>query len=310
MKLRPQALNPGSIIGVISPASPITKDNIDSFEDGLIKLKRLGYKIILGKHTYYNYGYLAGTDKQRAYDLMEMFNNKDVSAIICSRGGYGTERLISNIDLDVVIKNPKIFIGYSNITFLLNVFSQYADIITFHGPMVKDIGTDITGYNVNFLIKTIALQKDTYRISPSTCSKFMSLVPGKCTGTLIGGNLTTFISSLGTRYEIDTTGKILLLEDVGESAYRIDRMLTILKNLGKLDDCSGIIIGDFVNCEESYGRSVFDVFNDILVPLGKPTIYNVPVGHGHYNVTMPIGAKIELDAISRTITVLEPVVML
>ncbi len=310
MKLRPQALKPGNIIGVISPASPITKDNVDSFEEGLIRLKGLGYKILLGKHTYYNNGYLAGTDKQRAYDLMEMFNNKDVSAIICSRGGYGTERLINNIDLDVVVKNPKIFIGYSNITFLLNVFSQYADIITFHGPTVKDIGTDTEGYNVNFLINTITLQKNTYRISPSTCSKFISLVSGKCTGILMGGNLTTLISSIGTCYEVDTKGKILLLEDVNESAYRIDRMLTILKSSGKLDDCSGIIIGDFTNCENSYGRSVFDVLNDILVPLGKPAIYNVPAGHGHYNVTLPIGARIELDSISRTITVLESVVML
>lgn len=308
MSIKPSALKKGGCIGIISPAGPITKEHLLDFEASLLKLKKLGYKIVLGRYAYNNCGYLAGTDNQRASDVVNMFRNKAIDAIFCSRGGYGSERIINYIDLELIKNNPKIFVGYSNITFLLNIFYQTCGFITFHGPMVKDFSHDDTNCNLNNMLATITSMKNLYEIHSINSSKHKNLISDKVRGILVGGNLCTLISTLGTNYEIDTKDKILFIEDIDESAYSVDRMLTQLKNAGKLDTCAGFIIGEFTKCEDSSGRTVNDVIRNILKPLAKPIIYNTQAGHGIFNVTLPIGAEIEMNPKNNMITVLESVV--
>lgn len=306
--IKPKALRKGDTIGVISPAGPITGGHIKHLEDGLMKLKNLGYKIVLGHYIYNSRGYLAGNDVQRAYDLMQMFARKDVQAIFCSRGGYGTERLVDFLNIDIIKENPKILAGFSNITFLLNLFYQSAGLITFHGPMIRKLGTEKEDCNLDFMLDVLTEKRESFEISVPTSSSFNVLVPGKSTGILVGGNLTTLISTLGTKYEIDTNGRILLLEDVDEPAYAIDRMLTLLKNSGKLDRCLGIILGEFTNCEDSCGRNVDSISREIICPLGKPAVHCTAIGHGRYNITLPVGALVKMDTAAGSIRVLEPVV--
>ena len=308
MTLKPQALKKGDTIGVISPAGPLSKTSIEEFQNGILKLRNLGYNVIFGKYTYYDCGYLAANDRQRADDLMNMFSDKEVTSIFCSRGGYGTERLIDYIDLEVIKKNPKIFVGYSNITFLLNVFYQFSNLITFHGPMVKEFASNKHEYNFHHLMQSISFKREAYAIPNTYHNNFKCLVQGKVKGNLIGGNLSTLICTLGTKFEIDTKDKILLLEDIDEPAYSVDRMLTHLRNSGKLADCSGIILGDFTNCEDSNGVNIETLFKDIFSSLGKPIVYNINSGHGYYNFTLPIGAEVEIDTTNKSIIVCEPVI--
>lgn len=308
MPIKPKALQKGDSIGVISPAGPITKESISDFEFGLVKLKKLGFRVVLGRHTYFNYGYLAGKDTQRAYDLIDMFRNKDIKAIICSRGGYGTERLVDFLDLEVIKNNPKIFVGYSNISILLNLFFSHANLITFHGPMIKEFGPECLDFNINCLFDTISQVREKYDIVPVSFNKSTSTSQQKASGKLVGGNLSTIIGLLGTRYEIDTKGNILFLEDIDEPAYSVDRMLTHLKNSGKLNECSGFIVGDFTNCDDSNEKGVYEVIRETLNRLGKPVLYNVRSGHGRYNTTLPIGANVEINCLPGIISVLEPVV--
>ena len=304
----PKLLKQGDLIGIISPAGPITKYSINDFQNGLSKIKKLGYKVLLGKFAYNDFGFLAGNDKQRAFDLNNMFKNQEVKAILCSRGGYGTERLVDYIDFDIITNNPKIFMGYSNISFLLNLFYKMSDLITFHGPVVKDLGSYDSDFSINQLFNTITTIRETHELPAFTSGDFRSLVEGRTIGRLAGGNLTTIISTMGTKFEICTKNKILLIEDVDEPAYSVDKMLTLLKNSGKLDICSGIIVGEFTNCQDSYGTSVQDVIKERLIPLRKPLICNAAIGHGQHNITLPLGALVELDATSNAITILEPVV--
>lgn len=307
MPVIPKALPSQGTIGIVSPASPLTKQKIIDFDKGILKLQSLGYKVILGEHVYYSNYYLAGSDKERAYDLMNMFCNPDIDAIICSRGGYGCVRLIDYIDIEIIKKNPKIFAGYSDITFLLNLFFEFAELITFHSPMIMNLNPNKPDFNLECLIKTISdgiypgiIQQ------PENCAN--TFIPGIAVSRLIGGNLSTIVSTIGSKYEINTQNKILFIEEVEEETYKIDKMLTILKNTNKLGCCTGFIIGDFVDCNYSYCKSCYDVIKEFIEPLGKPTIMNFRAGHGYYNTTLPIGALIKLDAGSCSITVLDPVI--
>ena len=308
MPIRPRALPPNGTIGLVSPASPLTKDKVDNFEEGIANLKKLGYRIVLGKFVYNNNYYLAGTDKQRAYDLMDMFGNPAIDAIICSRGGYGAERLMEHIDIDFIKNNPKIFVGYSNISFLLNTFYQYADIITFHGPMVMNFTSNKPCFNLECLHRTITNEIYSGIVPQPIPDKPYTLVPGKAIGRLIGGNLSTIMSTIGTEFEIDTHDKIFFIEEVDEESYKIDKALTTLKNSHKLDCCAGFIIGDFTDCKASYDRTFHEVISEFIEPLGKPAITGFKAGHGLYNITLPIGALIEIDSTLGLITVMESVV--
>ena len=306
--IKPKALRPGDTIGIISPASPIEEKYKDSFEKGVNVLRKLGYNVKIGSQALKQNGYLAGSDEQRASDLMEMFVDKNVNAIICSRGGYGSERLLRYLDFETIAKNPKIFAGYSNISILLNIFSQYAGFITFHSPMIINFGDSSDEYNTKNLINTISLYQSKFILGKKAEGKGQSKYHYKASGQLFGGNLATIIGTIGTKYEIKTENSILFIEEVSEQTYSIDRMLTLLKNAGKLESCNGFILGDFTDCIDSSGKTVRDVINDIIIPLGKPVILSFRCGHGPVKATLPFGTTVEINTRTGIVTALEPVI--
>ncbi|MDF2883821.1 MAG: peptidase LD-carboxypeptidase [Clostridiaceae bacterium] len=295
-----------STIGLVSPAS---WEKVDTIKSNIEVIKSLGFKIKEGKHIYDKYGYLCGSDKDRADDIMDMFLDKDVDMILSIRGGYGTMRILPLINTNIVINNPKIFGGFSDITTLLNYFASKCNLTTFHCPMVSSNLND--KFTLESFLNTLLYGDKPYSIKnpdgfPSKC-----IFPGTVEGRLVGGNLSLICSTLGTPYEIDTKDNILFIEDVKEEPYRVDRMLTQLLLAGKLDQCAGFILGQFTNCElPHYERSLTleQVFEDTLFPLKKPTLINFMSGHSYPKLTLPIGAMVNLNSKTGVISTLEPVV--
>jgi muramoyltetrapeptide carboxypeptidase len=294
-------------IGVISPAGPETMEFICEHID---ILRGMGFKVKEAEHLYDRQGYLAGSDLDRANDLMNMFKDSEVDVIICFRGGYGTMRILPLIDYNIIINNPKIFVGYSDITTLLNYFSQKCGLITFHGPMVNSNLED--KYTFKSLMKNLMLGNEPYCITNPPESPFLFHgINSPVIGPLVGGNLTLLCSTLGTDYEIDTEGKILFIEEIGEEPYKIDRMLTQLLLAQKLQKCRGFILGQFTSCDTSNferSLSLSQVIEDRLLTLSKPTLMNFMSGHDYPKLTLPISANICLDPCSNEIKVLEAVV--
>lgn len=300
-------LKHGDTIGLISPAGA---ENPDKIKESIKYIESLGFNIKEGKHIYKRLGYLAGSDNDRAEDLMNMFRDDNVDMILCVRGGYGTMRILPNIDFDVIQQNPKIFAGFSDITTFLNIIYQKCGLITFHSPMCNSNLLD--KYTLESFLNTFMNGYKPYII------KNPNNIPTKCFsskrsvfGELVGGNLSLLCSTIGTPFEIDTKGKIIFIEEVGEEPYKIDRLLTQLLLSGKLDECSGIILGQFTNCElPHYERSLTlnEVITDRILNLNKPTITNIQSGHSYPKLTLPIGSKIRMNCIEGVIEVLEPVV--
>ena len=290
--IKPQALKYGDTIGIIAPANY-------SGDSGNIMVKDLearGFKVVLGDSFYakwYNYG---GTDEVRANDINKMFKDKNIKAIFCVRGGYGSIRLLDLIDFETIKKNPKIFVGYSDITTLLLAITQKTDLVTFHGPMSSNYKNfdDITSTS---FFNTIMNNKTSYELSDYSGSALRTVREGKAEGEIVGGNLSLIVASLGTKYEIDTKGKILFIEEVGEYTYRIDRMFQQLKLAGKFDDASGIILGNFnkANKEAPEDMSLEDIFDDSFGKLKKPVISGFSSGHVRPLITLPIGARAKID---------------
>lgn len=294
--IKPKALRVGDTVGIIAPASPTTKEKVDL---AVQKITALGYKVKLGESCYRNHGYLAGVDELRAEDINNMFKNKEVQAVLCLRGGYGAMKILEKLDKDIIKNNPKVFIGYSDITALHLLLNQSCNLVTFHGPMAVNIAEELDDFTMNSLLKAIT-QTDTLGcIENPDNIKIRCLVKGIGRGEIVGGNLSLVTATMGTPYEIDTKGKLLLLEEVGEEPYRIDCMLTQLVLAGKLQEATGIILGDWKDCEgKEYekGLTLMEVFQGIIIPLGKPTIYNLKAGHCSPKVTLPLGVKGILNA--------------
>ena len=294
-------------VGIISPASP---ENMDSIDKGVKILTNLGFVVKKGKYLSNHQGYLSGSDAERSEDLMEMFLDKSVKMILCVRGGYGTMRTLPLIDFDVIKSNPKIFVGYSDITTYLNSFYAKCGLITFHGPMLSSkLDDNIT---LKSLLDILMKGDNIYKISNPNNIPAKSNSCSIVDGVLIGGNLSLICSTLSTPYEIDTTDKIIFLEDIGEEPYKIDRMLTQLLLANKLQVCRGIILGQFTNCHLlSYSRSLTleEVINDRILSLNIPTLYNFMSGHDYPKLTLPIGAKVQLDCKNCFVRTLESVVL-
>lgn len=299
-------LNYGDTIGIISPSSP---EKPEAIKKGLDFIENLGFKIKVGKHIYDKKGYLAGSDADRAQDIMDMFLDKDVNAILCMRGGYGSMRTLPYIDFDIIKNNPKIFVGFSDITTYLNTFSTKCDLITFHGPMASSNLED--NYTLKSFLDTLMNERNEYvpKNPPGIQLNFYN--KGNAVGKLVGGNLSLINNTIGTPYEIDFKDNLLFIEDVHEEPYSIDRMLTHLLLSGKLDQCSGFILGQFTNCTlPHYERSLTleQVIEDRILSLNKPTITNFMSGHDYPKLTLPIGAKAHIDCEKATLEIIEPVV--
>jgi len=304
---KPKALKIGDTIGLVAPSSSLRQ--ADKLEKSIKVLEQQGFKVVIGESCGKKYGYLSGSDEIRARDINTMFQDSDIDAVFCLKGGYGTPRILDMLDYDMIKENPKIFIGYSDITAIHIVLNQKCDLITFHGPMAaSDMLEDFNEFSKKSYIGAITSIKPLGQMNNPVGVEIKSMVPGKVSGKIIGGNLSLIAATIGTPFEIDTKGKILFLEDVDEFTYSVDRMLTQLRLSGKLNDCEGIILGDFTNClpqYENFDHTLMEVFHDIIVQTKKPTIYNFMAGHCTSKITIPLGVESLLDADSCTLTITE-----
>jgi len=310
--IKPKVLHNGDTIGVISPASPSFKRS--DVLRGKETLQQWGYRVELSKNLNISKGFTAGTDRERAHDFNEMFARKDINAVFVTQGGYGSARMLRYIDFDLVRKNPKIFIGFSDITSLHAAIHKYSGLITFHGPgMSRYNPEDLSEYTRKSLLKTLTTTEPVGAIRLADEKKWIDTIyPGQCEGPLIGGNLTLLCATLGTPYEIDTRGKILFIEEVETEPWIIDHMLTHLINAGKLEQAAGIVVGECVECtpkkhEPGYyvDKSLEDVLFDLIEPLRIPAIHGLPIGHSKDLATLPIGVRAQLDAAGKDFAVIE-----
>jgi len=313
--IKPAALKPGDTVAICAPAGELRRERV---EMGIKRLEEMGFKVKVADDIYRQRGYLGGTDERRAQELMGYFKDPVVKAIFPGTGGYGTTRILGMLDYDAIRKNPKIIIGFSDITGLHLALNKKAGLITFHGPLLMyGLGSkdNLTTYSATYFHRALFASEYapdapvgwTYAESASS-SPVVTLVGGKAQGRLVGGNLSLVAATMGTPYEIETKGKLLFLEDTHEEPYRVDRMFSQLRNAGKLDEASGIILGMWTDAESKEPRrslSMQQVFEDYFKPLGKPTILYFPAGHTAYNATLPMGAMAELDADAKKLTILE-----
>ncbi|HEY8563307.1 MAG TPA: LD-carboxypeptidase [Pyrinomonadaceae bacterium] len=308
--IKPKRLKAGDTVAVVAPASGL---GAESFDNALKNLESLGLKPKTGKSARGMKGFLAATDQERLDDLHRAFSDPEVSAVWCLRGGYGAARLLPSIDYELIRKHPKILIGYSDITALHLAISQKTGLVTFHGPVAASAPSDYTRNHVtNVLMKPtenykIALSEDN-KAQPSNLYRTEPIVPGRCRGRLVGGNLSLLAALAGTPYALpDLKDKILFIEDVGEQPYRIDRMLTQLRQSANLTALAGVALGVFEDCNPRVKetQSLIDVVRDRLGDLGVPVIYGLSFGHIRDQFTIPVGVEAELDTTAATLTLLE-----
>ncbi|EPD50223.1 hypothetical protein HMPREF1210_02794 [Paenisporosarcina sp. HGH0030] len=305
MAIKPPQLQAGDTIGIVTLGSPLSAQRID---EGIATLKNMGFNVIVGDHVYDNDGFLAGTPEERASDLMKMFEDKTVTCILPTRGGVGVAGILPFLDFNVIRQNPKIISGYSDVTILLNALYEYSDLITFQSLLLLDFNTRTPAYNFNQYFAATSARPAPWQIVNPPGMPFVNKVSGDVTGPIVGGNLTSFVDTLGTPFEINTEGKILCLEDTHEPINTVYRYLNHLKLAGKFEDCIGIMMGECTNCEPAYGVSYDQLIDDFLVPLGKPILSNVATAHGRFKAAIPLGASVRMNTLNLTLTVLEPVV--
>jgi len=326
-KARPLAI--GDTLGLVAPSGS-TKD-AKAVANGIVALEKLGFKVQAGRScSARRYGYLAADDKLRAADINEFFADPEVDGIVCFKGGYGTPRMLDLIDYSVVAANPKVFVGYSDITAIHLAFARYAGFPTFHGLMASSLAGSVDSFSREAWLACLtgdqALGELHYppaksarpaaEASLTLAGQAMvdepvgprALVTGRTTGVLMGGNLSLVAALTGTPYALEPEGKILFLEDVNEEPYRVDRMLTQLKLAGVFERCEGVVLGSWTHCEpEDPQRSLtlLQVFTDIIAPAGKPVLMDFPAGHCLPTLSLPLGVEAVLDADAGTLTITE-----
>ncbi|NHN29912.1 S66 peptidase family protein [Paenibacillus agricola] len=305
MAIRPPILKRGDTIGIVTLGSPLDATIIDS---RIIVLENMGFNVVLGKYVYSSDGIVAAPAGQRAEDFMNMVENPSVKMILPSRGGTGVKDILPYLDYTIIKNNPKIVTGYSDITILLNILYQFSDLITFQSLMLIDFSAKAPAYNFNQFFTAISTFNSPRVIQNPPGMPLYSPVKGNVSGPVVGGNLTSFVNTLGTPYEVDTTGKILLIEETHEASNMIYRYLTQLIMAGKFQDCIGVVMGQCTNCSISYATTYDDLINTLIVPLGKPLMTNLSTAHGQYKAAIPIGAMVNLNTYNNTLTVLEPTV--
>lgn len=304
---RPKHLKPGNRIALIAPASPVDEDKIDLIVESV---KFLGLRPVLYPSVTMTHGYLSGPDAVRAADVNNAFADPDIDGIFCVRGGYGVTRILNRIDYEMISRNPKLFLGYSDITGLHVALNQLCNLITLHTTMPS------RGWNTLDPVTFCSLTENLFcpiPVGPAPCIEGESvetIIPGTAVGPVIGGNLSLLVAALGSPYEVDTKGKILFIEEVDEKNYRVDRGLTSLALAGKFDHCRGIILGTWADVgdpelEPVHNLTLRQIFEEVVKPFGKPTINNFRAGHIYPQITIPMGAVAELNATSGTVTFLE-----
>ncbi len=307
-QLLPPALRPQAHIGLIAPSSPVYE--AENRQKAIDLLTGLGFTLTVGESVHAARGYLSGSDDVRAGDINRMFTDPSIEGIVCLRGGYGAARLLPLIDFDSIKENPKPFVGFSDITALHCALQVKCGLVTFHGPMAgahwqAGLREERSRSNwLNAMMCPVPLGK----MENPDETPFEAFRSGEAEGLLTGGNLTVFCNLLGTEYMPYVTDKLILLEDVGEKPYRIDAMLTQLRNAGVFDACAGIILGDFTKCEDAPEKPTLtldEIFDDLL-PRDKPVLKNVHAGHGGDKITLPM--NIRYRVCQNTLTAVSPAV--
>ena len=293
--IKPSRFSRGDSIGIISPAGPINRSHLEA---DLHFLKTKGFEVHVAPHVYDRREYLAGKDEDRLSDLEHMFRNPYIKAIFCSRGGYGSLRLLDRIDYELIRKNPKIFVGYSDITALLAAIFKKTGLVTFHGPMVRGLSS-LPETAWENLLRIVSSQQPAV-FSPM---KGYPLCGGKATGPIMGGNLSLLCRLPGTAFMPNLAGCILFIEDRGEALYRLDRMLTHLALSGSLQGINGLIVGQFLDCGDP--AAIDHLIKERFGPMNIPITSGFPLGHGLENTTLPLGIVAELDADAMTLSLLE-----
>jgi muramoyltetrapeptide carboxypeptidase len=276
-------LQPNQTVGVIAPSSPVEKSEIS---EGLRLLMSFPLKVRQGRHLFDSSNYLAGSDHERASDLHEMFADPEVKAIFCTRGGYGSARLLTEIDFSVIRNNPKIFVGFSDITALLIALYTQCGLVTIHGPTLTNLPNDKNWEHLSRLITTSQGLQVSFQHG-------ITIKEGKARGTLLGGNLSTLCSLLDTPFLPSFDGIILFIEEKGESPYRLDRMLTQLLLSDRLNKLAGLVIGHMKDCEKE--EEINALLHERLGRLPIPVAAGLPVGHGGENISLPLGLPAVLD---------------
>jgi muramoyltetrapeptide carboxypeptidase len=305
--IRPRALAAGARLALIAPASPYDPAE---FAAGRARLERAGYRIgEVAPHRAMG-ALVAGTVEARLDELHGAFADDDVDGVIAIRGGYGVIQLLDRVDWALLAAHPKPFVGLSDLTPLLTNAWQRAGLVTFHGPMVVGLGGRTEERSVDRLLWALRHPEPLADLPADADADSWCLHPGRAAGRLIGGNLAMLCATLGTPFAVDTVGRILLIEEVGEPLYRVDRMLTQLRLAGALARCAAIGFGEMVGCEpaDGVGYSLRDVVRDALAGLEMPVLWGLPFGHGPRNWTFPVGVRAELDADGGKIRFLEPAV--
>lgn len=296
----------GDMVGIVTPATGLDRGD-KRFSILEERLTNLGLKYKYGKNIGQKIEYLGGSDQARASDLMDMFLDKDVKIILAMLGGYGCSRLVDLLDYNLIKENPKLIIGFSDITVLLNAINKLTDIPTIHGPVgiyiVKDGFDEVSLTDFS----NILFENQLGRILKNPKNDAITLVEGVARGKLVGGNLTLINNLMGTPYEIDFTDKIVFIEEIDEKPRSIDRYFSTLRLAKKLSSARGFVFGYFTNCdsEERKSWNYDDIIKQYFTDLGVPVIYKFASGHDLPFISLPIGLEVELDATNKTIKVLE-----
>ena len=306
MLTRPCPLKKGDRVAITAPSSPVPeavlKKSIDS-------IRFLELEPVIMPSCRLAHGYLSGPDAQRAEDLNHAFADQSIKGIFCLRGGFGSTRLLPLLDLEMIAKNPKVFVGFSDITALHVAFNQLCEFVTFHGPMPNAAYGKLDPYSLASLKCNLFSDQPAGSVINPKKEELEVIYPGCAEGIITGGNLSLLQGTLGSKYEVDTKDKILFIEDVGERPYRLDKALTALSLAGKFRDCAGIILGTFEECEEPPSNTVpkntniagsslslHDIFEEVIKPWQKPTLYNFQCGHIYPQATIPMGTMVSFDS--------------
>jgi len=314
--IKPKSIQRNSKCGLIAPSGKIDENQFDKV---LEKIEILGLKPVYTNRIFKKDGYLAGNDTNRLDDLHEMFDNKEIESIICIRGGFGATRLLQSIDYKLIAANPKIFIGYSDITALQYAFLVKAKLVTFHGVVGVSAFTDYTSKSFKNLffdkIMNVNYFSDDFFREPDNAEfRYYNINEGVATGNIIGGNLSMMVSMTGTNFDVDYNGKIVMIEDIDEYPYKIDRMLTHLIQATNIKNASAIVLGIFKDCSieskkltENDSLSLQRIFQDKFSGFQMPVIYGFPFGHIKSQTIFPIGIKSQLNTYINTLTYIENV---
>jgi muramoyltetrapeptide carboxypeptidase len=301
--IKPNALKAGDTVAVVAPAAAIERAHL---ERGVNVLTSMGYRVKVSERALARSGILAGDDADRASELQQCFADPSVKAIFCARGGYGCGRLLPRLDFNAIARTPKIFVGFSDETFILNALVDLSGMVSFHGPMVAmDFARGLSPRALEHLQALLGGKLDSFELEARE-----SMHPGNAQGEVIGGCLSVLVATIGTPYQPNFDGRILFLEDTGEKAYRIDRMLVQLRQSGALAKVAGIVFGAIraIDGNEQETQLIARFAAEQTAGLGYPVLWGVEAGHGTENFTIPFGVIARIDSAARRIVFTEPAV--